>query len=255
MLKLQNKVAIVTGGASGIGKAIAEAYAREGAKVVVADIVETPIEGGQTVMDVIKGFGGEAVFIETDVSNWEQVDRLVARTVEHFGSVDLLVNNAAYMGTGLKLTETTEAEWTRSIDINLKGAFYCSKRAIQQMLTQDVVNEARGRIVNVTSQHGMVAALSNFSYGVSKSGLVYMTRQIAADYAEDFIICNAVAPGRILTGRPTTAESIAYSQSKTPMPRLGKPIDVAKAAVFLGSDQATFITGVNLMVDGGWTTL
>jgi len=254
-MKLKGKVAIVTGGASGIGRAIAIEYAKEGAIVVVADIREEPIEGGQNTVEVINNQGGEGVFIKTDVSNWDEVDCLVTETVNRYNKLDIYVNNAAYMGAGLPLLETSEQEWDRAMDVNLKGAFFGSKRAIKQMMTQEVINEARGRIVNVTSQHGMVAALNNMSYGVSKSGLVYLTRQIAADYAKDYIICNAVAPARILTGRPTTEESKAYSQSRTPFPRLGKPKDVATAAVFLASDDARFMTGVNLMVDGGWMAI
>ncbi len=251
-MKLKNKVAIVTGGSSGIGKGIAIEFAKEGAIVVVADIIENPLEEGKSVIEEVEEFNGNVDFFKVDVSSWKQVDDLITNTVKKHGRLDILVNNAAYMGNDMKLHETTDNEWNRSLDVNLKGAFYCTKRAIMQMLNQEVENEARGRIVNVTSQHGMVAALNNMSYGVSKSGLVYMTKQVAADYAKDYIICNAVAPGRILTGRPTTQESIDYSKSRTPFPRLGKPADVAKAAVFLASDEAKFITGVNLMVDGGW---
>jgi NAD(P)-dependent dehydrogenase (short-subunit alcohol dehydrogenase family) len=251
-MRLKGKVAIVTGGSSGIGRAIEIEYAKEGAKVVVADIREEPIEGGKKTIDIIKEQGQEAIFIKTDVSIWEDVNNLVTKTVKKYNKLDVYVNNAAYMGAGKPLVETSEQEWDKAMNVNLKGAFFGCKRAIMQMMSQEVVNEARGRIVNVTSQHGMVAALNNMSYGVSKSGLVYLTRQVATDYAKDYIICNAVAPGRILTGRPTTEESKAYSQSRTPYPRLGKPKDVATAAVFLASDEAKFITGVNLMVDGGW---
>ena len=156
----------------------------------------------------------------------------------------------------MKCHETPEEQWDMVMDVNLKGAYFCSKRAIQQMLLQDILYESRGRIVNISSQHGMISAPSDFAYGVSKAGVVYMTRQIAADYASDNIICNAVAPGKILTGAPAidvSAEGLAYSNYRTPMPRLGKPDDVASAAVFLASDEASYMTGVNLMVDGGWT--
>jgi glucose 1-dehydrogenase len=251
-MKLQDRVAIVTGGASGIGKAIALEFAREGSSVVVADVRQDPREGGQTVMDEITSLGREGMFIETDVSIWQDVDRLVSQTVDRFGQLDIMVNNAAAMGAGHPLLETSEEEWDLAMNVNLKGVFFGCKRAIQQMLTQEIKGEAKGRIVNISSQHGMVAALGNIAYGVSKSGVVYITRQIAADYAKEHIVCNAVAPGRILTGKPTTEESIAYSQSRTPMPRLGRPDDVARAATFLASDEATFMTGVNLMVDGGW---
>jgi NAD(P)-dependent dehydrogenase (short-subunit alcohol dehydrogenase family) len=145
--------------------------------------------------------------------------------------------------------------WRQTLDINLTGVFFGCKRAIQQMLVQDVVGDARGRIVNISSQHGMISSPSNFAYGVTKSGIVYMTRQIAADYAKQHIVCNAVAPGKIVTGKSGPAASqdaLEYSYARTPMPRLGKPHDVANAALFLASDEATYITGINLMVDGGW---
>ncbi|WP_283818838.1 SDR family NAD(P)-dependent oxidoreductase [Rhodopseudomonas boonkerdii] len=130
-----------------------------------------------------------------------------------------------------------------------------SRAAVRQMLTQDIRNEARGRIVNISSQHGMIACPEDVAYGTSKSGVVYMTRQIAADYAADHIICNAVAPGKIITGKPGRAAEprwMDYSTARTPMPRLGRPDDVANAALFLASDEATFITGENILVDGGW---
>ena len=139
--------------------------------------------------------------------------------------------------------------------VNLTGPFLMARAAVRQMLTQEIVQGVRGRIVNITSQHGMVAAPNDIAYGVSKSGLVYMTRQIAVDYAKHHILCNAVAPGKILTGktgRAVAPEILAYSESRTPMPRLGTPDAVAGAALFLASDDASFVTGENLMVDGGW---
>jgi NAD(P)-dependent dehydrogenase (short-subunit alcohol dehydrogenase family) len=133
--------------------------------------------------------------------------------------------------------------------------FLMSRAAVRQMLMQDIRNGARGRIVNISSQHGMIACPEDVSYGTSKAGVVYITRQIAADYAGDHIICNAVAPGKIVTGKPGRAAEprwIDYSRQRTPMPRLGTPDDVANAALFLASDEATFITGENILVDGGW---
>jgi len=251
-MRLKDKVTIVTGAASGIGKAIAVKFAAEGAAVVIADVTETPREGGPTTMQEIAALGGTAMSMPTDVSKWQEVDDLVAATVREFGKLDVMVNNAA-VGTSQALLETTEHDWDHVMGVNLKGVFFGCKRAIQQMLTQEVRAEARGRIINISSQHGMICAQQNFAYGVSKSGVVYLTRQVAVDYAKDFIVCNAVAPGRIITGKPLTdRDSLEYSQSRTPMPRLGRPGDVAAAAVFLASDEATFITGINLMVDGGW---
>ncbi len=251
-MRLEGRVAIVTGGASGIGKAICEALAREGAIVTVADVRRDPMEGGIATVDVIRSFGGEAAFEETDVSCAEDIDGLITRAVSRFGRIDIMVNNAA-IGVGKPLLETTEEEWDRVIDVNMKGVFLGCKRAIAQMMGQDPIGEVRGRIINITSQHGMVCAPNNFAYGVGKSGAVYMTRQIAVDYAAEGITCNAVAPGRILTGKPLDpVDPLEYSRSRTPWPRLGRPSDVAGAVVFLCSDESSFITGHNLMVDGGW---
>ena len=252
--RLDRRTAIVTGAGSGIGRAIAGRFAAEGARVFIADVSQRPVEGGEPTESVIRAAGGEAWFIETDVADAAQVDRLVGGVVERFGRLDILVNNAAvYSST--PLTETTEDDWDRVMDVNIKGTFLCCRRAVVQMLTQEVVNEARGRIVNISSQHGMVCAPRDIAYGVSKAGVVYITRQIAADYADRHIICNAVAPGKIITGKPGAAmdpKALAYSESRTPMPRLGRPEDVASAALFLASDECTYTTGINLMVDGGW---
>ena len=167
-----------------------------------------------------------------------------------------MVNNAAAHGRST-LLETTEEEWDSVLAVGAKGMFFGCKRAIQQMLKQDFKNgsEVRGRLVNISSQHGMIRAPHDFAYGVSKACAVYMTRQIAGDYAEKGIVCNAVAPGKIITGRTGAAispEAISYSNIRTPWPRLGKPEDVASAVAFLASDDASYITGENLMVDGGW---
>jgi len=254
-MRLANKTVAVTGGASGIGRAISILFAQEGANVVIGDVTEEVKEGGESTRAVIEAAGGSARFVPCDVAKWADIDKLVGTAVETFGSLDVMVNNAAIMGGGTKLLETTEEDWDNVMAVNAKGVFFGCKRAIQQMLTQPVNGDARGRIVNISSQHGMVCAPGKIAYGVGKSTVVYMTRQIAVDYAEDNIICNAVAPGRILTGKPLGgpgSDPLDYSKMRTPMPRLGRPGDVASAALFLASDEATYITGHNLMVDGGW---
>ncbi len=255
-MRLKGKTAIITGAASGIGRAIALRFAGEGARVVVADLREDPIEGGEATLAEITKAGGESVFIPCDVARWGDVDALVTATVGRWGRLDVIVNNAATYASK-PLLETSEEEWNRVLGVNITGVFFCAKRAVQQFLTQEPLpgEEARGRIVNISSQHGMIAAPSDIAYGVGKAGVVYMTRQIAADYAKDGIVCNAVAPGKILTGKAGAAiapESLAYAESRTPWPRLGEPKDVASAALFLSSAEASYITGVNLMVDGGW---
>jgi NAD(P)-dependent dehydrogenase (short-subunit alcohol dehydrogenase family) len=251
---LAGKVAIVTGASSGIGRAIALRYAEEGATVALGDIREDPIEGGETTLGLIQRAGGSAFFAETDVARWDAIDAIVHETVTRFGRLDVIVNNAATY-TSTKLHETSEAQWNAVMGVNLTGVFFGCKRAIQQMLTQEIRNEVRGRIVNISSQHGMIACPGDCPYGVSKAGVVHITKQIAVDYAKDQIVCNAVAPGKILTGRAGIAVDPAlleYSTARTPWPRLGRPPDVAAAATFLASDMSTYMTGVNLLVDGGW---
>ena len=251
---LKGKVAIVTGASSGIGRAIALRYAAEGAGVVIADTVETPVEGGLPTKNLIEQSQGTADYLPTDIADWHAVDRMVAATVERFGRLDIMVNNAAVY-TSTNLLETTPEQWSRVIGVNLTGFFFCCKRAVGQMLHQEPVNGVRGRIINISSQHGMVACPGDFPYSVSKGGIVQMTRQIAVDHASDLIVCNAIAPGKIVTGKPGIANDPAaldYSRRRTPWPRLGVPDDVAGAALFLASELSTYVTGVNLLVDGGW---
>jgi len=251
---LDGKVAVVTGASSGIGRAIALRFAAEGALLALADLRETPIEGGEPTAELIRHGGGEAFHMATDIAKWDQVDRLIGATVERFGRLDVMVNNAAVY-TGTTLLETTEEQWNRVMAVNLTGLFFGCKRAIQQMLEQAPVGEVRGRIVNISSQHGMVAAPGDCAYGVSKAGAAYITRQIAVDYAKQLIVCNAVAPGKIVTGKPgvdTDTARLENARRRTPWPRLGRPADVAGAALFLASDLASYVTGTNLLVDGGW---
>lgn len=251
---LAGKTAIVTGASSGIGRAIAASFAAEGAVVVIADVTSQPVEGGEPTIDLITRAGGAASFETVDVSRWEDVDSLIAKTVAHHGRLDIMVNNAATY-TGTALLETSAPQWERVMTVNLTGMFYGCKRAIQQMITQEPREEVRGRLINLGSQQGIIAAPLDAPYGVSKAGAIYITRQIAVDYAKDLIVCNCISPGKIDTGKPGQAVEparLAYARARTPWPRFGRPQDVANAAVFLASDRATFITGANLVVDGGW---
>lgn len=250
-MRLSGKVAVVTGGASGIGRAIARLLAAEGARVVVGDVTETVLEGGESTVAAIAAAGGDALFQRCDVSVWAEMDALVGRAVAAFGSLDIMVNNAAIRGGMAPLLDTTEEDWDRVMAVNARGVFFGCKRAVQQFLTQPLVEEVRGRIVNLSSQHGMVAAPGRLAYGTGKAAAAYITKQVAVDYAPQGILCNAVAPGRILTGRPGGDYALDYARARTPMPRLGRPEDVARAVLFLASE-ASFVTGHNLMVDGGW---
>jgi len=251
---LAGKIAVVTGASSGIGRAIAISFASEGASVVIADITEEPLEGGNSTLEMITRTGGAASFNKTDVGRWDEVDSLISTTVARHGRLDVMVNNAAtYSGTALLQTEP--AQWEEVMRVNLTGIFNGCKRAVQQMITQEPRQEVRGRLINLGSQQGIVTSPGDLPYGVSKAGAIYITKQIAVDYAKDLIVCNCISPGKIVTGAGGLAKDPArldYQRRRTPWPRFGRPQDVANAAVFLASDRASFITGSNLVIDGGW---
>lgn len=249
--------AIVTGSSSGIGRAIAERLAADGFTVLLADIRRDPLTGGTPTDEVIGGQGGRCEFVRTDVSARQDCERLVRMAAERYRRLDVLVNNAVLAGPHSKpLLGTLDTDWDAMMAVNLRGPFLLCQEAVRQMLTQEPRGEVRGRIVNITSQHGMVGVPGHFAYAVSKGGLVQLTRQIAVEHGRDGILCNAVAPGKIVTGAPgdMAADPAAadYVRSRTPFGRLGQPADVAAAVAFLASDQASYISGVNLMVDGGW---
>ena len=221
---------------------------------MIADISEEVLEGGEPTAALITRAGGEAVFQRTDISVAAEAERLVADCVRENGRLDVIVNNAC-IRHARRLTELEEADWDRVMAVNLRGVFLCCRAAARQMLTQAPIGEVRGRIVNLSSQHGMIAAPDDLAYGVSKAGVAYLTRQVAADYAAEGIVCNAVAPGKIVTGqggRLLDEAVLDRARRRTPWPRFGRPDDVAQAALFLASDESTFMTGTNLMVDGGW---
>lgn len=253
--RLAGRVCLVTGGSSGIGRAIALRFAREGARVLVADVTTEVREGGTPTVEILAAEGIAAEHLACDVSSEADCEAAVARAVAAHGRLDVLVNDAA-VGLGKRLVDTTRAEWDRVFAVNVTGVFLMTRAALRAMLAQEPRGEVRGRVVNLSSQHGMVAAPEDAAYGASKAAVAYLTRQVAADHARDGIVCNAVAPGKVVTGKPGRAAEprwMAYSQARTPWPRLGRPEDVASAALFLASDEATYITGENLMVDGGWT--
>ncbi|HIG9191487.1 MAG: glucose 1-dehydrogenase [Atopobium minutum] len=253
-LSMAGKVCIVTGAASGIGRAISRQLAANGAQVVVADITTEVIEGGVPTAELILEVGHKAVFIHTDVAETTQVDALIQETVSCFGRLDVLVNNAC-IRHARSLLDMEEKDWNRVLDVNLNGVYRCCRAAIRQMVQQSLVDETRGRIINLSSQHGMIAAPQDLAYGVSKAAIDYLTRQVATDYASQQIVCNAVAPGKIQTGaggRAIDPTVIERATRRTPWPRLGRPEDIARAVLFLASSEASFITGATLIVDGGW---
>ena len=250
--RLTQRVAVVTGGASGLGRAIALRFADEGAFVVVGDVRHDPHEGGASIEALI---GDRGLFVEADISRSVDVDRLVTSAIRRYGRLDVMVNNAGIAGRHSRpLLETEEADWDAIMAVNLRGVFLGCKRAVAAMIDQEPIGEVRGRVINISSQHGMVGPPGHAAYAASKGGVVNLTRQIAVDYGRHGVLVNAVAPGKILTGSPEQQDpdTLAYARARTPFHRLGRPDDVAGAAIFLASDDSGYVSGVNLLVDGGW---
>ena len=246
---LKGKVALVTGGTTGIGKETAIALAKAGAKVVVSGRGE---DKGKETVDSIKQAGGEATFIKADISQPTEVEALIAKTVETYGSLDCASNNAGTEGKLAPITELTEADLDKVIDINLKGTWYCLKYEIAQMLQQ-----GKGAIVNTSSGAGEVGMANLSPYCASKHGVMGLTKSLAVEYAKRGIRINAIAPGPIDTGMPErgTANREAldnYISTFVPMDRMGTATEVAEAVVWLCSDAAGFVTGTTLAIDGGY---
>ena len=246
-MRLKNKVAIVTGAGSGIGRSIALAFAREGAKVVVADLNE---KGGLETVDLVKKEKEEAIFVKVDVSQAENIDQMVEVCLKEFGQVDILVNNAGIVKMS-PLHETTEEDWDKILGVNLKSVFLSSKKVLPIMLSQ-----GKGKIINIASIAGLVGFSNLGAYCASKGGIIALTREMALEYAPQKINVNCIAPGVIKTAMTkemladeTTRKSL---ESSTPYPRLGEPEDIAQAAVYLASDESDFVNGEILVVDGGW---
>lgn len=245
----------MTGSASGLGRAVAIRLATEGAAVVVSDVRSSPREGGEATEAVIAAAGGSCIRIQADVAQWSDVDELVSTAVAEFGRLDVMVNNAGISGPASKsLLETTECDWDEIMAVNLRGVFLCCKRAVAEMIEQPPVGEVRGRVINLSSQHGMIGPPGHVAYATSKGGVVNLTRQLAVDYGRHGILINAVAPGKIMIGPAERAKPavMEYSHARTPFSRLGRPEDVAGAAAFLASDDSLYVSGTNLLVDGGW---
>ena len=244
----EGKVALVTGAGSGIGRATALVFAREGAKVVVSDIV---VAGGQETVQQIEAAGGEAIFVKADVSQAADVEALVTQTVETYGRLDCAFNNAGIEG-GMKLTiDCTKEEFDRTIAVNLTGVWLCMKYEIQQMLSQ-----GSGAIVNTASAAGLVGFPSLPDYVASKHGVVGLTKTAALEYAKSGIRVNAVCPGVIQTPMVERGAQLSpgfdeLALSMEPVGRFGQPSEVGEAVVWLCSDAASFVTGHPMAVDGG----
>lgn len=252
-MRLKGKVAIVTGGNSGIGQATAILFAREGARVVIA--AQNSASGHQTV-DMIKAFGGEAIFIQTDISKELEVRSMIMQVIVKFKRIDILFNNAGIDLTK-PVTETTEEELQRVIDVNLKGVFFGCKYAIPYML-----KNKSGSIINTASAAGVIGMPNLAAYSASKGAVISLTKQTAIEYAGQGIRVNALCPGAVMTPMlrryidmaPNPLAVEEQMASVHPMKRVGKPEEIANAALFLASDESSFVTGQAICVDGGLTS-
>ena len=250
MRQLENKVAIVTGAAGGIGEAIARALAAAGAAVVVADINDA---ASKAVAESLRGGGGQAICQHTDVGSSADIERLVAAAVAHFGKLDILVNNAGIALPGAA-ADISEEDWTRTLNINLSSVWRGMKYAIPPML-----NNGGGSIINISSTQSLLGFKGWAAYAAAKGGINALTQQAAVDYAAQNIRINAIAPGTVMTplNEQIFAEMddpqplIDHWNSLHPLGRFAQPEEVAAAAVFLAGDGASFITGEVLRVDGG----
>jgi NAD(P)-dependent dehydrogenase (short-subunit alcohol dehydrogenase family) len=247
-----NKVALVTGGASGIGRATAIAFAREGARVLVADIAE---DGGRETVQMIADKGGEAVFARADMLKHDDIRNMVASAVQHFGRLDCAFNNAGHRGGSTNVVDCTEAEWDMVLGLNLKAVWLCMKYEIPELL-----KAGGGAIVNTSSGLGNFAAPLTASYATSKHAVVGLTRSAAVDYGPKNIRVNALLPGA--TDTPMLAPAAQGSNLKIqdmtqriPLRRLGTSEDQAEAVIWLCSERSAFVSGLSLVSDGGLSVL
>jgi len=250
MNEFQDKVAIVTGATSGIGRAAAIAYAREGAKVVVAGRRAT--EGEETVR-LLQAQGGEGIFVKTDVSKAVQVKELVERTLQKFGRLDIAFNNAGIEQVPLPFLEQDEETFDQVVDINAKGVWLCMKYEIPAML-----KTGGGSIVNTASVFGVIGVPGDEIYIASKHAVIGLTKSAAVEFGKEGIRVNAILPGVVDTDMyqrfaGEKPEFRAQMTAMHPIGRMGKPDDIADAAIWLSSGKASFVTGHSLMVDGGYT--
>jgi len=247
MNRLRGKVAIVTGAANGIGKAISEIFAEEGAWVLVVDIEKEP--GESTVAEISKN-GGRAEFCAADVSNPDQVKGAIEQAAKENGRIDVLCNNAAYLGEFHAIVESTAEEWDKCIRVALMGTHHCSKAVLPYM-----VGQKGGSIVNVVSIQAMVGCMTSVAYTATKAALLGYTISAAYDYGPHNVRVNSLCPGPIQTRIAPKPDAPHYKWQcdQTMLGRVGSPREVAWAALFLASDEASYVTGATLPVDGGWT--
>lgn len=247
--ELEGKVALVTGGTSGIGREAAVLFAKEGAKVVVAGRREPE---GKGTIEMIRSAGGDGLFVKTDVSKASEVETLVQKTVERFGRLDVAFNNAGIEGAWAPIIRQSEEDWDRTIEVNLKGVWLCLKCEIRQMLKQG----GGGAIVNMASIMGLVGSAGTAAYSASKHGVIGLTKTAALENAKSGIRINAVCPGFIETPmaeRVLRAPAVhKYVLSCHPIGRLGRPSEIAEAVLWMCTGRASFATGQCLVLDGGY---
>lgn len=245
-MRLQNKVAIVTGAASGIGKGIAESFVKEGAKVILCDV---NAEGEK----VAEALGANARFIQCDISNPDSVKNLVAQTLQVAGTIDILVNNAGICRQH-SILESSDEEWDATINTNLKGPFLLSREVLPTF-----ISKGRGKIVNIASIAGIIGFANLSPYCASKGGVIAMTRAMAIELASKKINVNCICPGAIKSGMTKGIEEnpeiLKQTLAGIPMGRIGEPADIANAALYLASDESDYTTGAAMVVDGGWSEI
>ena len=248
-MRLKDKVAVITGAGTGMGRATAILFAQEGAKVVVADWI---VETGKETVDLVKRAGGEAVFIQTDVSKAADVEQMIKTAVDTYGRLDILFNNAAILPRHCRAADLNEDEWDRTMAINLKSVFLGSKYAVPVMLKQ-----GGGVIINNASIGGLFGSPNQAAYCATKGGVVLFTKTMAIEYFKKNIRVNCICPGIIKTPMFDLSIGGDPEQEKRAVPksvgRLGMPEEIAKAALFLASDDSSYVVGLPLIVDGGLT--
>ncbi|PSL36248.1 NAD(P)-dependent dehydrogenase (short-subunit alcohol dehydrogenase family) [Planomicrobium soli] len=250
-MRLDGKVAVVTGAASGMGKAIAELYAAEGAKVIVADL---NVEGAESVVQGITSNGGTAKAVKVNVAKQEDIDTMIDTAVSEYGTLDILVNNAGIMDGFEPVGDITDEKWDLIFDVNTKGVMRAMRKAIPIFL-----EKGKGIIVNTASTGGLNGAHAGATYGASKHAVVGLTKNTGFMYAKEGIRCNAIAPGGVATNIASSMTNInQFGAGRTQvvqavMPRVGQSEEIAQVALFLASDESSFVNGTVITADAGWT--
>ncbi|SFD81206.1 NAD(P)-dependent dehydrogenase, short-chain alcohol dehydrogenase family [Paenibacillus catalpae] len=251
-MRLEGKVAVVTGAASGMGKAIAELYAKEGAKVVVSDL---NVEGAEAVVAGIKASGGQAIAVKTNVADLNDIHTMIDTAVQEFGTLDILVNNAGIMDNMAAIGDVEDDRWDLIFDVNTKAVMRAIRKALPIFL-----EKGKGVIINTASTGGFSGAHAGAAYTASKHAVIGITKNTGFMYAQKGIRCNAIAPGATMTNITASMNNVnEFGASRTKVtqgviPRIGQPEEIAQVALFLASDESSFVNGIVLAADAGWTS-